>query len=49
MEDPNFKQMGMQKYNVIQNLGSTLYYVVGFFLLALFTVILKMLKSKFKL
>ena len=49
MEDPNFKQMGMLKYNTIQNLGSTIYYFLGFFLLAFFTVILKMLKKKFKM
>ena len=49
MEDSNFKQMGMEKYNVIQNLGSTLYYIVGLFLIAFLTVLLKLLKKKSKL
>jgi hypothetical protein len=49
MKDPNFAKMGMTKYNVVQNLGSTFYYLLCFFLLVLLVYILKAIKSKHKL
>jgi hypothetical protein len=41
--------MGLVKYNVVQNLGSTLYYVAGFFLLVALALILRMAKNKFEM
>jgi len=49
MADPNFEQMGLQKYNVVQNLGSSLYYIVGFFFLVFIAGILRLLKNYYKL
>lgn len=49
MEDPNFLSMGMTKYNVIQNLGSTFYYLFCYLLLVVLVYILKVFKNKHKL
>jgi DNA-directed RNA polymerase delta subunit len=49
MQDPNFLSMGMQKYNVVQNLGSTFYYLFCFLLLVVLVYILKAAKNKHKL
>ena len=48
MADPNFSQMGIEKYNVVQNLGSALYYIIGFFALVMIALILKLLKNRSK-
>jgi hypothetical protein len=49
INDPNFQQMGIKKYNVIQNLGSTIYYLIGFFLLVVLALILRACKERFKM
>jgi hypothetical protein len=41
--------MGFEKYNVVQNLGSTLYYVAGFFMLVGLAMILRVAKNKYKM
>jgi hypothetical protein len=40
--------MGIEKYNVVQNLGSALYYIIGFFALVMIALILKLLKNRYK-
>ena len=48
MEEFNFSQMGLKKYNVIENLDSMLYYIFGFLIVASFILLLNFLKKFFK-
>jgi hypothetical protein len=47
--DTQFQSMGYSSYSIIDNLGSALLYLFGFFVAAGFALFLRLLKNKYKL
>jgi len=47
--DPNFESMGYESSNIIDNMGSMILYLIGFFALVAFALLIRFLKNKYQM